>query len=133
MKVQECIKERDKDKLFEYFTEDIRVNNKEETMMDIDRFFDHIDEKMEFYRYNSGGLQATTNRGETLYYICTPEIYLKTDTGKKYVIQFSFNHKWAKHPEREGIETIWLIEGEEVDLGKAYKFGKIDPYDEDIY
>lgn len=65
MKIQECIRERDKDKLFEYFTDDIRVNNKEETMMDIDRFFDHIDGKMVFYRYNSGGLQAITNRGET--------------------------------------------------------------------
>lgn len=128
-KIMECIKEKDENKLFEYFSEYIRDNRKEETMEEIHRFFIYINGKIVSYEYNDGGMDSSTDRGETLFYCAVPDVKIKTDTGKKYIIQFTYLHKWVEYPDREGLCSVLLHQGWEFDSAHAYEVGGFDIYD----
>ena len=127
-----CFADKDEEKLFSYFAEDIKTNRKELTMTEIKEAFNSvIDGNIVSYRYGgSGGGGESVDYGKIKKFYRSPEFYdVKTDTGKSYEIKFSYHHIWREYPEREGLREINIYQTN--DSGKEFLFRIVDNYDPD--
>lgn len=127
--MMQCIIDRDAEKLLTYFSKDIRENESEETLEEIEALFEFIDGDIVSYSYFSGGGADSTGNFEYDYYFCTPEFQkTETTTGKIYTIQLSYWYLWQEKPECEGLCKITAFPEEEgksrndgVTVGEYYK------------
>ncbi len=125
----QCIIDGDAEKLLTFFTEDMRENESEETLEEIEELFKFIDGDITSYSYSSGFTRKSISNFEYKLYYCTP-IFERAETtaGKIYTIQFDYYHIWKEKPEQEGLGKIIAFSGEDwgdsdkgVVVGKNYK------------
>lgn len=121
----ECIADRDAEKLFGYFPQDMKDNREELTMEEIQKAFDSIDGNIESYEYSGNGGSDSTEKGKIKYYYRNLEFRnVTTNTGKTYMINFSYQHIWSEYPEREGLCKIVIYQGDNYDYDNAFIIGR---------
>lgn len=106
-----CFVDKDEEKLFSYFAEDRKTDRKERTMEEIKYAFDSvIDGNIVSYKYGGdGGGREAFDCGKIKHYSRFPNFCdVTTDTGKRYMIEFSYYHVWREHPELEGLRYIHI-------------------------
>ena len=124
-KWMECIKNRDADALFEYFSQDIKDDRSEKTMDEIHQLLNYIDGNIISYKYHSGGMREKKEKGHIYYYDFNPTFEeVETDSGKTYTIYFACHYIYDEKPEHEGLEEIDIWENDnkdkELDIGEWY-------------
>lgn len=110
-KYMKSFADKDEKKLFSYFAEDIKADYKELTMKEIKETFDTvIDGNIISYEYDrDGGGGEGQSYGKIRYFSRSPKFCnVKTDTGKTYMIEFSYYHVWREHPELEGLRRVYI-------------------------
>lgn len=126
--MMQCIIDRDAEKLLTFFSKDMRENESEKTLEEIEALFEFIDGDIVSYSYFSGNASKRSNNFEFDYYHCTPTFNrTETTTDKIYTIRFYYYYIWKEKPEYEGISKIIAFRGEDwansekgVTVGKLY-------------
>ncbi|MCM1334618.1 MAG: DUF5104 domain-containing protein [Bacteroides sp.] len=112
--MMQCIIDRNAEKLLTFFSDDMRENESEKTLEEIEQLFDFIDGDIVSYSYSSGGLYGSVSNSEYELYLCEPTFQkTETSTEKIYTIQFAYDYIWKGKPEYEGISKIIAFPGED--------------------
>lgn len=127
--MMQCIIDRDAEKLLTFFSKDMRENESEKTLEEIEALFEFIDGDIVSYSYFSGGGSDSVSHGEVTFDFRTPKFQrTETTTGKIYTIELTYFHIWKEKPECEGLCKITAWPDEEgkkrddgVTVGKNYK------------
>ncbi len=111
----ECIVKEDKEALLKYFASDIRDNDKEKTLKEIETAFEFIDGTIVSYELDDiyGGMEYLED-GKVSYHSCYPEFEnVTTDSGVKYRVEFIYENIRKKEPQYEGLTMIVIKKVEE--------------------
>lgn len=131
--MMQCIVDRDAERLLTYFSEDIRENESEETLEEIEKAFEFIDGDIVSYSYFSGGGSDSVSHGEITFDVHTPKFQrMETTTGKIYTIELAYFYIWKEKPECEGLCKITAYPEEDgknrddgVTVGKYYELPSV--------
>lgn len=131
--MMQCIIDRDAEKLLTFFSKDMRENESEKTLEEIEALFEFIDGDIVSYSYFSGGGSDSVSHGEVTFDVRTPQFQrTETTTGKIYTIELAYFHIWKEKPECEGLCKITAWPDEEgkkrddgVTVGKYYKLPSV--------
>jgi hypothetical protein len=125
IQMMECIVNENSEELFDFYNNDMKENDQNNSLKEIQQLFEYIDGAIISYNYEGkGGGEEDKNNGIINYYSCYPEFDFTTDTGQTYTISFSYKYIWNEHPEYEGINMIQICKDgnwcEKLVIGKNY-------------
>ncbi len=95
--MMQCVVDRNAERLFSFFNDDMKNNYSEHTLKEIQQLFDYID-----------GSEENKHDGHIYYYNCYPKFEFTTDTNHEYTIEFSYHYIWDKYPQYEGVNMIFI-------------------------
>ncbi len=130
----QCVINQDKEGLYEYLNDVIKEHYSSDALDEIERLFEDIDGNITSYDYEGeGGGQQTTEYGEMIFCSTHPGFEITTDTGKEYLIEFSYIYVWNEKPEGEGLNMIFLVEDGDWDKAIRYMTDVYDASKEYLY
>jgi len=123
--MMQCAVDKDAERLFSFFNDDMKNNYSEHTLKEIQQLFDYIDGNIVSYEYKgTGGSEENKHDGHIYYYSCYPKFEFTTDTNHEYTIEFSYHYIWDKYPQYEGVNMIFIRNGKdwetELLIGRQY-------------